>query len=89
VTGRLLVNLRWWSEINEIGEEIWIYESDNGKKAVGKTDSFIFWTALYIYPLVWAVFGLMDLLGFKFLWINLCVICFTLSFSNASGYYYC
>ena len=32
VTGRLLVNLRWWSEIDELGEEKWIYESDDGKK---------------------------------------------------------
>ncbi len=28
VTGRLLVNLRWWSEIDEDGNENWVYESD-------------------------------------------------------------
>ena len=28
VTGRLLVNLRWHSEIDEFGTEKWIYESD-------------------------------------------------------------
>lgn len=89
VTGRLLVNLRWWSEIDEYGEENWIYESDDGKKRVGRTDSFIFWTALYLYPIVWFVFGLMDLIGFKFLWFILTMICFTLSFTNAQGYYCC
>ena len=89
VTGRLLVNLRWWSEIDEAGEEQWIYESDDGKKPVGKTDSFVFWTALYAYPIVWVVFIMMDLMLFKFLWVNLCLICLTLSFTNASGYYYC
>ena len=89
VTGRLLVNLRWWSEIDAAGEEQWIYESDDGKKPVGKTDSFVFWTALYAYPLVWAVFLLMDIFSFKLLWVNLCIICFTLSFTNAQGYYYC
>jgi len=28
VTGRLLVNLRWHTEIDEFGHEKWIYESD-------------------------------------------------------------
>ena len=33
ITGRLLVNLRWWSEIDEYGNERWIYESDESRKA--------------------------------------------------------
>ncbi len=40
------------SEIDEIGEAKWIYESNNGKKPIGKTYSFDFWTALYAYPVV-------------------------------------
>ena len=28
VTGRILVNLRWWSEIDEWGNEQWLYESE-------------------------------------------------------------
>lgn len=89
VTGRLLVNLRWWSELDEMGEEHWIYESDDGSKPVGRTDSFVFWSALYAYPIAWFVFGLLDLISFKVFWVNLCIICFTLSFTNAQGYYYC
>jgi len=89
VTGRLLVNLRWWSEIDELGDEQWFYESDDGKKRVGRTDSFVFWMALYAYPIVWLFFGFIDLMSFKFLWIILCGICFTLSFTNALGFYYC
>ena len=89
ITGRLLVNLRWWSEIDETGEEIFHYESDDGKKRVGKTDSFVFWTALYCYPLAWLFFGFLDFMSFKFFWIICCGICFTLSFMNASSYYQC
>ncbi len=33
MTGRLLVNLRWWSEIDDFGNEQWRYESDESKKA--------------------------------------------------------
>ncbi len=32
VTGRLLVNLRWHTEIDEFGKEKWIYESDESRK---------------------------------------------------------
>jgi len=89
ITGRLLVNLRWWSEIDEEGEEHWIYESDDGKKPVGRTDSFVFWSALYAYPLIWLLFGMLDFIKFSFFWLILCSIAFTLSFTNAMGYYYC
>lgn len=34
ITGRLLVNLRWHTEIDELGNEQWIYESDESKKAL-------------------------------------------------------
>lgn len=32
VTGRLLVNLRWDSHIDQWGNEIWVYESDDSRK---------------------------------------------------------
>ena len=32
ITGRLLVNLRWDSHIDQFGNEIWVYESDDTKK---------------------------------------------------------
>ena len=83
ITGRYLVNLRWWSEIDEDGEEVWRYESDDGTKKVGKTDSFVFWSALYSYPVVWFVFGLLDLMSFKLIWFILCCICATLAVTNA------
>ena len=41
VTGRLLVNLRWWSEIDDLGQEKWVFESNDdptNKKDVGATD---------------------------------------------------
>lgn len=87
VTGRLLVNLRWWSEIDENGDEEYQFESDDGKKIVGKTDQFIFWSTLYGTPIVWGFLGFMDLITFKMFWFMACMICFTLSYQNASCYY--
>ena len=33
ITGRLLVQLRWWSEIDELGLERWKFESDETTQA--------------------------------------------------------
>jgi hypothetical protein len=29
VSGRILVGLRWWNDVKETGEEVWIFESKN------------------------------------------------------------
>lgn len=29
ISGRVLVGLRWWNEVKENGEEVWIFESKN------------------------------------------------------------
>lgn len=112
ITGRLLVNLKWNTEIDDFGNEQWVYESDESKQALqaaaqsgdvdakqkleklentpgAKTDSRIFWSALYLAPIVWAFFIFGQLMSFKFFWLITAVICFTLSFTNAQGFYYC
>jgi len=89
VTGRILVGLRWWSEIDEHGKENWIFESNDQQTGVGATDSFVFWTALYGTPLVWAFFIFIDLIGMKFFWLNVAVVCMILSGINLVGYYKC
>jgi len=98
VTGRLLVNLRWWSEIDEYGKESWLYESEPQRlnaegevmqQQVGATDSKVFWWALYMTPAVWSLLFLVELLSFSVFWMITIGICFTLSFINAQGYHNC
>lgn len=89
VTGRILVGLRYWSEIDEEGEEIWHYESSNDDKDVGYTDAIVFWTGLYGSPIIWGFFAIMDFLSFKFFWMYVCILCFTIASTNVSGYYNC
>lgn len=92
VTGRILVRLRWWSELDELGQEKWVFESNDdpeSRKEIGATDSFVFWAGLYLTPLVWGVFAFMDLLGFKFFWMNTCILCFVLACTNTMAYHQC
>lgn len=62
VTGRLLVGLRWWNKV-EGDKTTWIFECARDQQ-INKFDSSVFWTVLYVTPLVW--FGLMIIGILKF-----------------------
>ena len=88
VSGRILVGLRWWNEVKDDGTEVWIFESDHEKRATS-IDTTLFWTSLYITPMFWGVFLVIELLGLSLLWFLVCLISFVLTFSNTVGYYKC
>ena len=85
ITGRLLVGLRWWSQVKEDGTEQWFFESLDEKKNTG-VDSFIFWATLYITPVVWAILAIAGILSFKLYNVTLCVSVMLLSGTNLYGY---
>jgi hypothetical protein len=89
VTGRLLVGLRWWNEVREDGTNVWIFESKPDNRAVHPSDSFMFWSALYITPIVWIVFGIGALSGLRFQWLLIVAVAIVLSGANVVGYWKC
>tara|TARA_R110002050_G_scaffold278519_2_gene424683 strand:- start:3400 stop:3744 length:345 start_codon:yes stop_codon:yes gene_type:complete len=52
VSGRFLVGLRWWNEIDENGDEHWIFESHEGSISTVyvacSTRMSIFWRFFYL-----------------------------------------
>ena len=88
VSGRILVGLRWWNEVKEDGTEVWRFESSHEVKA-RSIDTTIFWMSLYIAPLFWGIFIILELIGLKIMWFLACLIAFILTFSNTFGYYKC
>jgi len=64
----MLVGLRWWNEVKEDGNEVWIFESDH---EVRKTsiDTTIFWFSLYITPIFWLIFFIIEFIGIKWMWV--------------------
>jgi len=50
VSGRILVGLRWWNEINDEGESVWKFECLDGESLarMNKKDSWLFWWTLYL-----------------------------------------
>lgn len=88
ISGRLLVGLRWWNEVNEDGTEEWIFESANEVRDTN-IDTSIFWGSLYITPLFWGVFFFFKVISISWLDAMICFIALVLSGSNMVGYYRC
>lgn len=88
VSGRLLVGLRWWSEIKDDGTEEWLFESLDIKNSSGM-DSFIFWIVLYLSPLVWGFLTVVAALNFRLYGVTLTLVAFFMCFTNLLGYMKC
>ena len=56
---------------------------ESAEARVGKTDSRIFWMALYLTPCIWGFLLLMQILSLRLFWVNVAGVCFALSFTNA------
>jgi hypothetical protein len=87
VTGRLLVGLRWWNKVEE-DETKWIFESAEDK-AVNQFDRRVFWSVLYVTPVIWAALFLLGLLKFSFHWLLIVFMALALNLANVYGYYKC
>lgn len=93
ITGRLLVGLRWWNKV-EGDDTRWIFECadtlPNGSTIQrNKFDANIFWTVLYVTPLIWAGLLVIGILKFELGWLILVVMALSLNCANVYGYYKC
>ena len=88
ISGRILVGLRWWNEVKEDGTEEWKFESSQEEKK-RSIDTSVFWISVYVTPVFWGVFFILELIGLKLMWTLACLIAFILTGSNTFGYYKC
>jgi len=91
VSGRLLVGLRWYNEIDDEGNSVWRYDSldETALKQINAYDSTVFWWTLYLYPLCWIVLAMIALFSLKLTWLIICVLAIMLAGSNLVGYTRC
>ncbi|KAG0166590.1 Golgi apparatus membrane protein TVP23 A, partial [Apophysomyces sp. BC1034] len=89
VSGRLLVGLRWWNEIQEDGSNQWVFESANPNRQNNSADSRLFWTVLYATPVLWILLALACLIGFNPSWLVIVAVALILNMANVIGYTQC
>ena len=75
----------------------WHFESRDGTSNLdslasnfgGKADARLFWIGLVVAPVMWIIFFLTALFGFRFQWMILVIIGLFMSGSNFFGYLRC
>ncbi|XP_037547211.1 Golgi apparatus membrane protein TVP23 homolog B [Nematolebias whitei] len=91
VTGRLMVGLRWWNQVDDDGQSRWVFESrkGSGKQQASDSESRIFWLGLIICPVIWVVFAFSVLFSVKIKWMPLVIMGVVLQGANLYGYVRC
>ncbi|KAJ5078775.1 hypothetical protein M0811_04498 [Anaeramoeba ignava] len=89
ISGRKLVGLRWWNEIDSDGNSKWIFESKPKAENSNKTDSIAFWFTQFIFLGAWLLFEFLSVLKLNFLWGTVCLIAIVLAVTNIWGYAKC
>ncbi|KAF4092660.1 hypothetical protein AMELA_G00023190 [Ameiurus melas] len=91
VTGRLLVGLRWWNQVDENGKSHWVFESrkEASRKIVSSSESRIFWLGLIVCPILWVFFVFSTLFSFKIKWLAVVIMGVVLQWANLYGYVKC
>ncbi|ODQ77826.1 hypothetical protein BABINDRAFT_172605 [Babjeviella inositovora NRRL Y-12698] len=89
VLGRLLVGLRWWNETSEEGDTVWVFETADPDRYINPIDSNVFWTMMYVSPVLWIVFAIIAILKFEFLSLILVGIAVILNITNTLAFTKC
>lgn len=89
VTGRLMVGLRWWSEVREDGSTEWRFEAHEDNLQSTSMDIGVFWVGLFVPAAVWFFFGVGSIFRLSFDWLLLIATALALSFANIVGYVRC
>eukprot|EP00064_Thunnus_orientalis_P016328 superscaffoldBa00003211_g16392 len=71
ISGRLMVGLRWWNQVDDDGRSHWVFEArkGTGKQQASDSESRIFWLGLIVCPVIWVIFAFSTLFSFKIKWM--------------------
>ncbi|KAG7242837.1 hypothetical protein INR49_018092 [Caranx melampygus] len=91
VSGRLLVGLRWWNQVDEDGKSHWVFESKerHGPNTTSSAESRIFWLGLIVCPIFWIIFVFSTLFSFRIKWLAVVIMGLVLQWANLYGYVRC
>lgn len=92
VTGRLMVGLCWWNQIDEDGKSHWIFEARKVSPdmvAATEAEARVFWLGLIVCPMIWIVFFFSSLFSLKLKWLALVIAGISLQAANLYGYVLC
>uniref|UniRef100_A0A8H7YB52 Golgi apparatus membrane protein TVP23 n=1 Tax=Psilocybe cubensis TaxID=181762 RepID=A0A8H7YB52_PSICU len=88
VSGRTLVGLRFWNQVDEDGESYWVFESRDPSRPANPVDSKMFWTALYVFPVLWGALLIIAFVKLGFSFIPIIILALVFNITNVIGFTY-
>ncbi|KAG8855076.1 Golgi apparatus membrane protein tvp23 [Serendipita sp. 411] len=88
VSGRTLVGLRFWNFIDEDGSSRWIFEARDPSRPANPIDSKMFWTAIYLFPVLWILLFIISILKLNLSFVPLVALALIFNITNAVGFTY-
>ncbi|KAH8914792.1 DUF846-domain-containing protein [Atractiella rhizophila] len=88
VSGRVLVGLRFWNQVDEDGSSYWVFESRDPSQPANALDSKLFWTAMYFFPAAWILLLLWAFIRFNVSFIPIVALALIFNLTNTIGYTY-
>jgi len=88
VSGRTLVGLRYWNQVDDDGESYWVFESRDPSRPANSIDKRMFWIALYTFPVLWTGLLIISFLKFSLLFVPITLLALIFNVTNAVGFTY-
>ncbi|KAK5781019.1 Tvp23p PWA37_001934 [Arxiozyma heterogenica] len=93
ISGRRLVQLRWWYDATNKSNSNFVFESykqyDQSLAVLNPIDNKLFWWSMYLTPIIWFIFGIMCLLRLKLFSFILVIAVTFLTGCNTYGFRLC
>ncbi|GAA5987660.1 hypothetical protein JCM11641_001184 [Rhodosporidiobolus odoratus] len=88
VSGRVLVGLRFWNQVDDDGTSFWVFESRSPEQPANTVDSKMFWIAMYAFPTAWILLLFVGVLKFNVSFLPIVLLALVFNVTNTVGYTY-
>ncbi|GAA5850431.1 hypothetical protein JCM5353_002719 [Sporobolomyces roseus] len=88
VSGRVLVGLRFWNQVDEDGTSFWVFESRSPDQPANAVDAKMFWIAMYSFPAAWVLLLFVGILKFNLSFLPIVMLALVFNLTNTVGYTY-
>ncbi|BGP12386.1 Golgi apparatus membrane protein tvp23 [Rhodosporidiobolus nylandii] len=88
VSGRVLVGLRFWNQVDDDGTSFWVFESRSPDQPANAVDSKMFWIAMYAFPAAWILLLFVGILKFNVSFLPIVLLALVFNVTNTVGYTY-
>ncbi|GAA5837212.1 hypothetical protein JCM9279_005618 [Rhodotorula babjevae] len=86
VSGRVLVGLRFWNQVDDDGTSFWVFESRSPEQPANAVDAKMFWIAMYSFPAAWILLLFVGLLKFNISFLPIVMLALVFNVTNTIGY---